>query len=72
MGLTGIFRGRKMPGMTLGVTLMDVWRPALVEGKTRVELEGEVYLLTSTRAKKQRTRRLRHPHRPIDVAKANL
>jgi hypothetical protein len=38
--------------MTLGETLVEVWRQVLVEGKPRVELAGKSYPVTATRAKK--------------------
>src|SRR5512136_3471941 len=41
--------------MTLGETLIEVWRQVLVEGKPRVELAGKSYPVTTTRAKKLRT-----------------
>ena len=40
--------------MTLGETLIEVWRQVLVEGKSRIELEGKSYPVTTTRAKKLR------------------
>ncbi len=41
--------------MTLGEALNSVWQQALAEGKSTVELEGEVYPVGRTRAKKLRT-----------------
>ena len=41
--------------MTLGETLIEVWRQVLVEGRPRVELAGKSYPVTTTRAKKLRT-----------------
>lgn len=41
--------------MTLGETLISVWQQALAEGKSAVELGGEVYPVGHTRAKKLRT-----------------
>lgn len=41
--------------MTLGETLISVWKQALAEGKTTVELEGESYPVRATRAKKLRS-----------------
>jgi hypothetical protein len=40
--------------MTLGKTLISVWRQALAEGKGRVELERKFYPITISRAKKLR------------------
>ena len=37
--------------MTLGVTLISVWQQALGEGRVEVELEGETYHVTVSRAK---------------------
>ncbi len=41
--------------MTLGETLISVWQQALADGNSAVELEGEVYPVGHTRAKKLRT-----------------
>jgi hypothetical protein len=41
--------------MTLGETLIEVWRQVLVDGKSRVELEGKSYPVAATRARKLRT-----------------
>jgi hypothetical protein len=41
--------------MTLGEALIAVWRQALEEGREAVELEGERFPVTATRAKKLRT-----------------
>ena len=41
--------------MTLGETLIEVWRQVLVEERPRVELGGKSYPVTTTRAKKLRT-----------------
>jgi hypothetical protein len=51
--------------MTLGDTLRTVWSQALVEGRRAVELEGESYPVTATRAKKLRT--VRFPYRSYFV-----
>ena len=40
--------------MNFGDTLVSVWRQALLEGKARVELEGESYPVSTTRGKKLR------------------
>lgn len=37
--------------MTLGDALISVWQQALSEGRDNIELEGETYLLTVSRAK---------------------
>jgi hypothetical protein len=37
--------------MTLGETLIEVWRQVLVEGKPRVESQGKSYPVATTRAK---------------------
>lgn len=41
--------------MTLGDALISVWKQSIAEGKSAVELEGETYPVTHTRAKKLRT-----------------
>ncbi len=41
--------------MTLGETVISVWRQVLEEGKPVVELEGRTYAVGHTRAKKLRT-----------------
>ena len=57
--------------MTLGETLIEVWRQALVEGKPRVELEGKSYPVTTTRAKKLRTVLLDYTPYHIDGIEQN-
>ena len=52
--------------MTLGETLIEVWRQVLVEGRLRVELAGKSYPVTITRAKKLRTVRFDHVPYHID------
>ena len=41
--------------MTLGETLISVWQQALSEGRDGIELEGETYPVTASRAKGLRT-----------------
>lgn len=41
--------------MTLGDALISVWKQSLAEGISAVDLEGESYPVTCTRAKKLRT-----------------
>ena len=41
--------------MTLGDALISVWRQALEESRDTVEIEGERFQVTATRAKKLRT-----------------
>ena len=57
--------------MTLGETLIGVWRQVLVEGKPRVELEGKSYPVTTTRAKKLRTVRFDYVPYQIDGIEQN-
>ena len=57
--------------MTLGETLIEVWRQVLVEGKPRVELEGKSYPVTTTRAKKLRTVRFDYVPYHIDGIEQN-
>jgi hypothetical protein len=38
--------------MTMGEALVAAWKQVLAEGKREVELEGESYAVTTTRAKK--------------------
>ena len=40
--------------MTLGDTLISTWRQALSEGRDDIELEGETYPVTVSRAKRLR------------------
>lgn len=44
-----------MPPHTLGEALISIWQQAMAEGKSVVELEGEVYPVGHTRAKRLRT-----------------
>ena len=57
--------------MTLGETLIEVWRQVLVEEKPRVELEGGSYPVTATRAKKLRTVRFDYVPYHIDGIEQN-
>ena len=57
--------------MTLGETLIEVWRQVLVEGKPRVELEGKSHPVTATRAKRLRTVRLEYAPYDIDGIEQN-
>ena len=57
--------------MTLGESLIEVWRQALVEGKPRVELEGKSYPVTTTRATKLRTVRFEYAPYNIDGIEQN-
>lgn len=45
--------------MTLGEVLVAVWTQVMAEGRNRVELEGESFAVTHTRARKLRTVRFR-------------
>jgi hypothetical protein len=38
--------------MTMGEALVSVWQQVLVEGKTKIELEREIYTVSFLRAKK--------------------
>jgi hypothetical protein len=44
-----------VPPHTLGEALISIWQQAMAEGKSVVELEGEVYPVGHTRAKRLRT-----------------
>ena len=57
--------------MTLGETLIEVWRQVLVEGIPRVELAGKSYPVTATRAKKLRTVRFDYASHHIDGIEQN-
>ena len=57
--------------MTLGETLIEVWRQALAEGKPTVELEGESYSVAATRAKKLRMVRFDYAPFKIDGIEQN-
>ena len=57
--------------MTLGETLIEVWRQVLVEGKPRVELESKSYPVAATRAKKLRTVRFDYAPYNIDSIEQN-
>ncbi len=57
--------------MTLGETLIEVWRQVLVEGLPSVELAGKSYPVTATRAKKLRTVRFEYAPYSIDGIEQN-
>jgi hypothetical protein len=57
--------------MTLGETLVSVWRQALVEGLAAVELEGEFFPVKATHAKKLRTVEFCHRSHRIDGIEQN-
>ena len=57
--------------MTLGETLIEVWRQVLAEGIPRVELAGKSYPVTATRAKKLRTVRFECAYYSIDGIEQN-
>ena len=57
--------------MTLGETLVEVWRQALVEERSRVELEGRSCPVTATRTKKLRTVRIEYDSYQIDGIEQN-
>src|SRR5512139_3206527 len=57
--------------MTLGETLIEVWRQALAEERPGVELEGRLYVVTATRARKLRTVRFEYASRRIDGIEQN-
>ena len=57
--------------MTLGETLIEVWRQALAEGRPRVELEGKSYPVTATSAKKLRTVRFDYAACHVDGIEQN-
>jgi hypothetical protein len=46
--------------MTLGETLISVWRQALADGAKEVKLDGESYPITEFRAKRLRSVELRY------------
>ena len=52
--------------MTLGETLISVWQQALADEEDAVELSGNSYAVTFTRAKKLRTVRFRWQEYNID------
>jgi hypothetical protein len=53
--------------MTLEETLIEVWRQVLVEGRPSVELAGESFPVTSTRAKRLRTVRFEYAPFYVDA-----
>jgi len=57
--------------MTLGETLIEVWRQALAEGRPRVELERKPYPVAATRAKKLCTVRFDYAPYHIDGIEQN-
>jgi hypothetical protein len=57
--------------MTLGETLIEIWRQVLGEGMLRVELAGKSYPVTTTRAKKLRTVRFDYVLYHIDGIEQN-
>ncbi len=57
--------------MTLEEALISVWRQALVEGRKSVELGGESYPVTATRAKKLRTVRFTSGPHSLDGIEQN-
>ncbi|MBP1596784.1 MAG: hypothetical protein H6Q05_2161 [Acidobacteria bacterium] len=57
--------------MTLGETLIEVWRQVLVEGKPRVELVDNSYPVTATRAKKLRTVQFEYASHHVDGIEQN-
>jgi hypothetical protein len=57
--------------MTLAETVIAIWRQALVERKSVVELEGQTYPVGSTRAKKLRTVRFTYGGHEIDGIEQN-
>ena len=57
--------------MTLGETVILVWQQVLVDAKSVVELEGETYLVGSTRAKKLRTVRFGYGGYRLDGIEQN-
>jgi hypothetical protein len=57
--------------MTLADTLVAVWQQALVEGKSTVDLEGKIYSVGLTRAKKLRTVRFDYADYQLDGIEQN-
>jgi hypothetical protein len=57
--------------MTLGDTLISVWRQALEEAREVVELEGERFPVKVTRAKKLRTVEFRFGAQRLDGIEQN-
>lgn len=57
--------------MTLGESLIEVWRQVLVEGKPVVELMGRSYPVTASRAKKLRIVRFEYATYHIDGIEQN-
>ncbi len=57
--------------MTLGETLIEVWRQTLVEGRTRVELADKSHPVTTTRARKLRAVRFEYDSFQIDGIEQN-
>ncbi len=57
--------------MTLGETVVSVWKQVLEEGKPLVELEGKTYQVSHTRAKKLRTVRFAYESFQLDGIEQN-
>ena len=57
--------------MTLAETLISVWQQSLVEEKAAVELEGDSYPVTATRAKKLRSVSFRYQSHRLDGIEQN-
>lgn len=56
---------------TLGETLIDVWRQAIVEERAAVELDGEKFTVTRTRNKALRAVSFLHRDLPIEGIEQN-
>lgn len=57
--------------MTLGETLIEVWRQALVEDRAAVEIQGKRLPVTRTRSKALRTVSVAHGEHRIECIEQN-
>ena len=57
--------------MTLGDSMISIWRQVLAEGKASVDLDGKTYAVGSTRVKKLRIVRFDYSDFRLDAIEQN-